>query len=112
MQASEYRRVNLSSSLITNEEQDPKRESSILSIKFKVRKYLVQNARIDIRCEASIFNTYHRSKTVQVFVKTPASAENLATHNQEYSSKAEVSGSKALILYHLILLALLTLILA
>lgn len=94
-QASEMRRVHVSSSLITNEDHDRHvdRESSILSLNFKVKKHHVRDARIEIRCDATIFNIYNRSKLEEIFVKTHE-AENLATHNYEYSSKATAASRK------------------
>ena len=79
------RRVELHQSKIVNEERDFKSESSILELKFRVKKHHVRNgASIEVRCEASILNGYHRkSKLAEIFVKDRY-AENLATHNYEY----------------------------
>ena len=44
---------------------------------------------IGIRCEASILTIYRRSRSEDIYVKTH-SAENLATPQHEYSSRASV----------------------
>ena len=84
------RRVNVVPALIVNEERDPKRISSILSLHFRIKKHFVRDARIEVRCEASILNIYRRSKLAEIFVKTHNNAENLATprHNHEFGSLA------------------------
>ena len=69
------RKIKLDSALITNEENQRNRESSLLSMQFKIRRHHVKNARIDIRCEAKIFNMFSRTKDAEIFVKTH-SAEN------------------------------------
>ena len=92
------RRVTVVRSLIVNEESDPKRESSILSLHFRIRKHHVKDARIEVRCKASILNVYNRSKMAEIFVKTHNNAENLATHNHEFSSLAVKNHHFSLIL--------------
>ena len=103
-QASEMRRATVLNTMI--KDQGPNRVSSILSLSFKVKKHHVHNARLgtiwvhfillyfaqnlftEIRCEASIFNTYRRSELQEIFVKTHE-AGNLATApNHSYASFA------------------------
>ena len=88
LQASEIRKVQLVNSLITNEEVEPHRESSLLSMHFKIRKHHVRDGRIQISCEASMLNVWKRSKLEEIFVKTHNDAENLATPHLEHFSHA------------------------
>jgi hypothetical protein len=54
-------------------------------MRFKVLLHHVKEARIQIRCEASILNIYKRDRLEEIFVKTH-SAENLATPQNDNSS--------------------------
>ena len=93
--------------LLINADNDPQRESSILSMKFKVRKHHVRNGRIDIRCEAAILQSYKRSRDEEIFVRTTNSALK-NTSNQQFHSKAANSEALGLLKTNLItILALL-----
>jgi len=100
------RNFELRQSLIVNEERDYKSESSILELNFRVKKHHVRNgASIEIRCEASIMNGYHRkSKLAEIFVMD-RKAENLATHNYEYSSDGESKSAQYQSFYYVIIIA-------
>jgi len=103
--ASEMRKVSLRRSLIVNEERDYQSESSILELNFKIKKHHVRRGGIEIRCEASIMNGYHsKSKLEEIFVKTH-NAENLATHNYEYSSHGASTSAKYQSFYYIIIIA-------
>ncbi|TRY78720.1 hypothetical protein TCAL_13275 [Tigriopus californicus] len=82
---SHRRGISLRQFLIVNEEDTPQTESSILSMKFHVRKNHVRQGRILIRCEATILNAYRGDKTKEIFVRTHQAA-NLS--NNKYSSIA------------------------
>jgi hypothetical protein len=59
-------------------------------MRFKVLLHHVKEARIQIRCEASILNIYKRDRLEEIFVKTH-SAENLATPQNDNSSEANTT---------------------
>eukprot|EP00095_Tigriopus_kingsejongensis_P001102 maker-scaffold497_size155254-snap-gene-0.10 protein:Tk01102 transcript:maker-scaffold497_size155254-snap-gene-0.10-mRNA-1 annotation:"PREDICTED: uncharacterized protein LOC102680362 isoform X2" len=81
-QVSGRRAISLRQFLITNEEDKPQTESSILSMQFHIRKHHVRQGRILIRCEATILNAYRGEKTKEIFVRTHQAA-NLS--NNKYS---------------------------
>ena len=77
--------------IIVNAGNDPQRESSILSMNFKVRKHHMRDGRISVRCEASILNIYRRSREEEIFVKTNSHnshAEKNTSTNHQFQSAA------------------------
>jgi hypothetical protein len=56
------RGISLRNYHITNEEEKPQTESSVLSMKFKVRKHHVHHGKMHVRCNAAIMNIYQESK--------------------------------------------------
>ena len=87
-----------------NADNDPQRESSILSMNFKVRKHHVHEGRIGVRCEASILNIYQRGRDKEIFVRTGHNsyAEKNTSTNHQFHSLA--------VSYNLDLIFLMTLI--
>ena len=81
------RKIKLNSALITNEENRRNRESSLLSMEFKIRRHHVKNARIDVRCEAKIFNMFSRTRDVEIFVKTHSAENQHQPQNNFHSSQ-------------------------
>lgn len=89
--AATMRKVELTPALIVNAGNDPQRESSILSMNFKVRKHHMRDGRISVRCEASILNIYRRSREEEIFVKTNSHnshAEKNTSTNHQFQSAA------------------------
>ena len=87
-----------------NADNDPQRESSILSMNFKVRKHHVHEGRVGVRCEASILNIYQRGRDKEIFVRTGhnSHAEKNTSTNHQFHSLA--------VSYNLDLIFLMTLI--
>ena len=81
------RKIKLNSALITNEENERNRESSLLSMQFKIRRHHVKNARIEIRCEAKIFNMFSRTRDKEIFVKTHSAENQHQPQNNFHSSQ-------------------------
>ena len=98
------RKVDLTPALIVNADNDPQRESSILSMNFKVRKHHVHEGRVGVRCEASILNIYQRGRDKEIFVRTGhnSHAEKNTSTNHQFHSLA--------VSYNLDLIFLMTLI--
>ena len=86
-QATDMRKIKLNSALITNEENERNRESSLLSMQFKIRRHHVKNARIEIRCEAKIFNMFSRTRDKEIFVKTHSAENQHQPQNNFHSSQ-------------------------
>ena len=63
--------MNLKKYLIVNEEKNPQTESSILSMVFRVKRHHVKEGVMTVTCLASIMSIYNRSRTVEMYVKTP-----------------------------------------
>lgn len=85
--ATDMRKIKLNSALITNEENERNRESSLLSMQFKIRRHHVKNARIEIRCEAKIFNMFSRTRDKEIFVKTHSAENQHQPQNNFHSSQ-------------------------
>ena len=76
------RKVNLASSIVTNE---PYRERPVLSLQFKINRKHVRKGRINIRCEASILDVWKQSKNVEILVQTHARDEIAPSTNYHQS---------------------------